>query len=128
VAALAVIGCGCQGTSTSLKSASSPSGPHSDDSAGSLLSPATPPDPNDGRIRIGGALWVIFTDIPVFADLLDPIVVKDDGTVTLLAGLVVKANGKTSEELEKVIHDYYVPKLFKQMTVNVRVSTPPSHQ
>jgi protein involved in polysaccharide export with SLBB domain len=71
---------------------------------------------------------VSFADIPVFADVADPMIVRKDGTVTLPLGQVVRASGKSSEELEKEIHDHYVPRFFKQMTVNIMVTTPATHQ
>ncbi len=46
--------------------------------------------------------------------------IKDDGTITLpLIGAVV-AEGKKPGELQKYIHDQYVPRFYQRLTVTVR--------
>lgn len=45
--------------------------------------------------------------------------IKDDGTITLPLIGAVKADGKTAGELQKVIHDKYVPDYYKRLTVTV---------
>ncbi len=45
--------------------------------------------------------------------------IKDDGTISLKWIGSVKAAGKTPGELQKIIHDLYVPKYYKDLTVTV---------
>jgi len=47
--------------------------------------------------------------------------VSEDGTITLPLIQSVKAAGKTAGELQKDIHDAYVPKFYLRLTVTVRV-------
>ena len=46
--------------------------------------------------------------------------VSEDGTITLQLIGAVKAAGKTAGELQKDIHDAYVPKYFQRLTVTFR--------
>jgi protein involved in polysaccharide export with SLBB domain len=46
--------------------------------------------------------------------------IKEDGTITMEYIDPVKAAGKTSGELQKEIHDLYVPKYYKRLTVVVK--------
>jgi polysaccharide export outer membrane protein len=46
--------------------------------------------------------------------------IKEDGTVTLLEGKTFTAAGKTRGQLEKEVHDYYVPGFYHKMTVSIR--------
>lgn len=46
--------------------------------------------------------------------------IKDDGTITLPLIGAVKAAGKTPGELQRDIHDLYVPKYYVRLAVNVR--------
>jgi len=45
--------------------------------------------------------------------------VKDDGTITLPQVGAVRALGKTTGQLQKEIHDLYVPKFYRFLTVTV---------
>lgn len=45
--------------------------------------------------------------------------IKDDGTITLPLIGAVKADGKTAGELQKLIHDRYVPDYYRRITVIV---------
>jgi polysaccharide export outer membrane protein len=73
------------------------------------------------KIRPGDSLLVTFFDLPK-----EPFVipyeerVKEDGTILLLQNLTFVAAGKTRAELEKEIHDAYVPKYYVRLTVSVR--------
>lgn len=49
--------------------------------------------------------------------------VRDDGTITLLYNQAFHAVGKRTGDLEKEIHDFYVPRYFINLTVTVRIST-----
>lgn len=45
--------------------------------------------------------------------------IKEDGTVTLPLIGAVEAAGKTPEELQRVIHDLYVPRYYKSLSFSV---------
>lgn len=45
--------------------------------------------------------------------------IKNDGTITLFLVGAVKAEGKTPGELVKEIHDHYVPRYYKRLTVTL---------
>ena len=69
-------------------------------------------------MRIGDTVTVKFSEIdPAPADHVERI--KEDGTVTLpLIGAVIAA-GKTTGQLQKEIHDRYVPKFYTAITIVV---------
>jgi polysaccharide export outer membrane protein len=46
--------------------------------------------------------------------------VREDGSISLPLNQTVVAGGKRKGELEKAIHDVYVPNILKRVTVNVR--------
>ncbi|HVK59254.1 MAG TPA: polysaccharide biosynthesis/export family protein, partial [Candidatus Kapabacteria bacterium] len=46
--------------------------------------------------------------------------VREDGTITLPLGQQLRAAGLRKGELESAIHDLYVPRILKRLTVNVR--------
>jgi protein involved in polysaccharide export with SLBB domain len=50
-------------------------------------------------------------------------VVQEDFTVTLVSNQVSSTTGKTHEEFTREVHDYYVPRLFKN--VNLMETDPP---
>ena len=59
-----------------------------------------------------------------FSGTVDPIPpheerIKDDGTITLSLIGAVKAAGKTPGDLQKEIHDLYVPDYYKRLTITV---------
>lgn len=71
-------------------------------------------------IQVGDNLIVTFADLP--GQPLAPIEdkVRDDGTIRLIQNLTFKAAGKTRGDLEKEIHDTYVPKYYRTMSVQVQ--------
>ncbi len=71
-------------------------------------------------INVGDNLVVTFSDLP--GPIQPPIddKVRDDGTIRLIQNLTFKAAGKTRGDLEKEIHDTYVPKYFQTMSVQVQ--------
>jgi polysaccharide export outer membrane protein len=81
------------------------------------------PQPRNGadvaRFRIGETVFVIFSGTPMpFDPHEEPI--KEDGTITLSYIGAVYAAGKTAGELQREIHDAYVPKYFVRLTVTVK--------
>lgn len=70
-------------------------------------------------IRAGDTLRITFSDLPVVVQSPTEERVKDDGTITLLENQSFIAAGKTRGQLEKEIHDRYVPDYYKKMTVSV---------
>ena len=71
-------------------------------------------------LRVGDLVVISFSDIK------DPIQKQEfnipgGGILTLPYNVHVKADGKTTTELEKEIRDAYVPALFVNLTVSVRV-------
>lgn len=49
-----------------------------------------------------------------------PQTVREDGSITLPLNQTVMAGGKQKGQLEQEIHDIYVPKILRRVTVNVR--------
>jgi len=49
-----------------------------------------------------------------------PQTVREDGSITLPLNQTVTAAGKQKGQLEQEIHDLYVPKILRRVTVNVR--------
>src|SRR5579859_7315194 len=74
-------------------------------------------------IHAGDTLLITFADlnIPVQSPVEER--VKEDGTIRLLENQIFTAEGKTHGQLEKEIHDRYVPDYYKKMTVSVRPKT-----
>ncbi len=71
------------------------------------------------RFRIGDIVTITFSGVPT---PLDPHqeTIKEEGTITLpLIGSIIAAN-KTSGELQREIHDAYVPKYYVRLTVTVK--------
>jgi protein involved in polysaccharide export with SLBB domain len=71
-----------------------------------------------GRLRPDDLVTVVFTGSPSAPDRFDGRI-KQDGHISLpLVGTVLAA-GKTTGDLEKEIHDLYVPRFFINLNVNV---------
>jgi protein involved in polysaccharide export with SLBB domain len=71
-----------------------------------------------GRLRPDDLVTVVFTGAPSSPDRFDGRI-KQDGHISLpLVGSVLAA-GKTTGELEKEIHDLYVPRFYINLNVNV---------
>ena len=62
---------------------------------------------------------ISITDTPMAVPLIMD-QVKQDGTIKVLLDKSFMAAGKTLGDLEREIHDYYVPSIYKQMTVAVK--------
>jgi polysaccharide export outer membrane protein len=70
-------------------------------------------------LNVGDQLTIVYTDTPTpIPSFEGPI--KDDGTITLIFNKTFKAAGKTVAELEKAIHDNYVPAYYRNLTITVR--------
>lgn len=71
------------------------------------------------RFRVGDSVTVTFGGV---AEQLPPHeeTVKEDGNITLNLIGAVKVAGKTTGELQKEIHDLYVPKYYVRLTVTVK--------
>lgn len=98
-----------------LAGCASPSGP----SAGSGSPDATRDYITDTRYRPGDKVLIDFADNPGIPTLWQQ-VVREDGTITLPFNQNLLAQGLRKAELEQGIHDLYVPKILKRLTVNVR--------
>jgi protein involved in polysaccharide export with SLBB domain len=85
----------------------------------------TQPPSEIARFQVGDTVIVNFSGLPSG----DPMVstpheepIKDDGTISLPYIDPVVAEGKTAGELQKLIHDLYVPKYYFSLTVTVSSS------
>ena len=69
-------------------------------------------------IQIADTVRVIYGEIdPAPPDHIET--VKEDGTITLPYIGAVVAKGKTAGDLQKEIHDLYVPKIYRAVTITV---------
>ena len=82
---------------------------------------ATLTDPAVARFSVGDTVIVNLTGAP---DDIQPHeeLIKEDGTITLSLIGSVQAAGKTAGELQRTIHDLYVPKYYLRLTVTVKSS------
>jgi len=84
-----------------------------------------PPDPNEtndmaaARLHVGDTVTIAFDGLPTALDAQEK-TINEDGTFTLSDIGTVKAAGKTTGELEDIIHDLYVPKIYTHLTVTVK--------
>lgn len=110
---------GCQTSSTS----SSSSGQHFSPtnrllSAGGSTTNAVA-DSSFSILRVGDLIMINFSDIER-PPLKQEVNIPDSGMITLPFNIHVKADGKTTTQLEKDIRDAYVPSLFVNLTVTVK--------
>ncbi len=82
----------------------------------------TAPTPVDqeGRLRAGELVTIAYSDISPAPQPFQSRI-REDGKIMLLLNQEFVAAGKTVAELEKAIHDWYVPKYFVNLTATVRV-------
>ena len=71
------------------------------------------------ELRIGDLIVISFSDIERPPQKQE-VNIPDSGIITLPFNVHVKADGKTTTQLEKDIRDAYVPSLFVNLTVSVR--------
>jgi protein involved in polysaccharide export with SLBB domain len=81
------------------------------------LMPSVPKDLD--LLHVGDVMNIEFSDLPVMVGSREERI-KDDGTVTLMEDKTFVAAGKTRGQLEKEIHDFYVPRYYLKMTVSIR--------
>jgi polysaccharide biosynthesis/export protein len=86
--------------------------------AGSKSASSGQPRIEDGVLRVNDKVTVAFPDLP---NSVLPITqtVKEDGTITLIYNQTFQVAGKNINEVEKEIHDRYVPAYFVNMTATV---------
>jgi polysaccharide biosynthesis/export protein VpsN len=73
------------------------------------------------RLHVGESVSVVFSGTPDPTDLpTHEETIKEDGTITLPLIGPVKAVGLTAGELQKNIHDLYVPKYYVRLNVVVK--------
>jgi protein involved in polysaccharide export with SLBB domain len=71
-----------------------------------------------GRLRPDDLVTVVFTGAPSAPDRFDGRI-KQDGHISLPLVGTVLAEGKTTGQLEKEIHDLFVPRFYITLNVNV---------
>jgi len=75
------------------------------------------------RLHVGDTVTVVYSGLPPEGAIEpheEPI--KEDGTITLPDIGHVKAAGKTSGELQDIIHNLYVPSLYRHLTITVKTT------
>jgi protein involved in polysaccharide export with SLBB domain len=84
-----------------------------------------PPDATGIRFHIGEEVTVTFVGVQSDKGLMPDHTerIHEDGTIMLPLINSVMAAGKTAGELQKEIHDSYVPKYFPELTVTVKGET-----
>lgn len=75
---------------------------------------------NPDLLFAGEPILVTFSDLPYTQPPIQD-QIKTDGTITLLQNATFVAAGKTRRQLEDEVHNYYVPNIYKQMTVSIQV-------
>lgn len=71
------------------------------------------------QARVGDKLTIQFTEPGLSSPWEQTI--GENGHISLPLGQSVEAEGKTKAELEKAIHDVYVPELYRRLSVNVKL-------
>jgi len=76
-------------------------------------------DPSVARLHVGDSITISFDGLP---ELIPPQerTINEDGTITLSDIGSVKAAGQTTGQLDKSIHDLYVPRIYTHLTVTVK--------
>ena len=87
-----------------------------------VMAPPSEDDPaglSGARLHYGDTITISFDGVPD-APLPQEKTVNDDGNISLSNIGTVKAAGKTTGELEQIIHDLYVPSVYLHMNVTVK--------
>jgi len=108
---------GCQTSSPESSSSGSHFSPMNMPSAHGSATNGT--DPGFSILRVGDLIMISFTDIERPPQKQE-VNIPDSGMITLPFNIHVKADGKTTTQLEKDIRDAYVPYLFVNLTVTVK--------
>ena len=96
-----------------------PTGASGAGSAGTVASAPIGDDPEGAKIRAGEQLTIELIGIGTPQKIEQA--VADDGTITLpLLPNRIQAAGKKDTELSVIIHDLYVPNIYKRLTVNIQ--------
>jgi len=116
-------GCGGSGGNSSFAQMPGYTGGTGGETVAAAADPRASTEAKWETIRPGDALLISFADSPV--PVISPVEerVKEDGTIRLMENLTFTAAGKTHSQLEREIHDRYVPDYYKKMTVSVRPKT-----
>jgi protein involved in polysaccharide export with SLBB domain len=71
------------------------------------------------HLNVGDTITISFDGLP---DAISPQekTINEDGTITLSDIGTFKVAGKSSGEIENIIHDLYVPKIYNHLTVTVK--------
>lgn len=113
-AAWLAVAAGLAGCGTTQRAPSSAA-----ESGGGPAANAATGSDHEGRLRAGELLTVNFTDVsPALLPFQGRI--REDGKITLMMSQEFDAAGKTVTELEKDIHDRYVPRYFVNLTSTVK--------
>src|SRR5579872_5889166 len=78
---------------------------------------------NSDILRVGDSVTVTFSDLANPVLPYDELIKEEDGSITLMHNLKFKAVGKTAGQLQKEIHDRYVPDYYVNLTVSVKAGT-----
>jgi len=108
---------GCQTSSTSSSGQHAPSTNTPSLIGGSTTNAVT--DPSFSILRVGDLITISFSDQEKPPQKQE-VNIPDSGMITLPFNIHVKADGKTTTQLEKDIRDAYVPSLFVNLTVTVK--------
>lgn len=87
-----------------------------------VMAPPSEGDTNElagARLHVGDSITISFDGVPE-PPMTQEKTVNDDGTITLSDIGIVKAAGRTTGELEQVIHDLYVPRIYLHLNVTVK--------
>ncbi len=71
------------------------------------------------KLGPGDTITISFDGIPDPPETKDK-TINDDGTISLPDIGLVKVAGKTTGEIEQIIHDKYVPSIYNHLTVTVK--------
>jgi protein involved in polysaccharide export with SLBB domain len=82
------------------------------------MAPPTPVDATGTTMHKGDKVTFTFSDTPNQLPASED-TVKEDGSITLMYNERFQADGKTMGVLQQEIHDRYVPKYFKYLTVSI---------
>lgn len=84
-----------------------------------------PPDPNDtnvlsaARLHVGDTITISFDGVPELPAAQEK-TINEDGTINLSDIGIITVAGRTTGEVEKNIHDKYVPQFYNRLTVTVK--------